>query len=448
MRSIQKNSIRALLLVGAMVGVPSGADAMIMGEEGTDFHLTAKDGFLTAGDGSSVYFWGLAHGHDHGGMPGMAELEPQYPAPTLIVNQGDLITVELHNELQVPVSLLFPGFKVTPQGGVDGILTREAPALTGAVVYTFIADHPGTFLYFSGTQPDLQVEMGLVGALIVRPAGYNASAPRAYHHQDSEFDREFLFLLTEMDPRIHDWVLFNGVGSVTSPDLLSDYSPMLWFINGRAAPDTMAPDMAGWLPTQPYASMPMMYPGEKVLLRVLSGGRDVHPFHTHGNHSRVIARDGFLLESGPGAGADLSVEEFTIPSIPGGTVDAVFQWTGEKLGWDAHGSGPGFEHDCVDLDSNGFDDASWEYCADHGKPLPVDLPGQQALTFGGWYSGSPFLGAASSLPIGEGGMNPTSGFVYMWHSHNEKEIVNYDIFPGGMMTMLVVVPRGVPMPAM
>ena len=30
----------------------------------------------------------------------------------------------------------------------------------------------------------------------------------------------------------------------------------------------------------------------------------------------------------------------------------------------------------------------------------------------------------------------------MWHSHTEKEMVNNDIFPGGMMTMLVVAPPG------
>ena len=28
--------------------------------------------------------------------------------------------------------------------------------------------------------------------------------------------------------------------------------------------------------------------------------------------------------------------------------------------------------------------------------------------------------------------------MYMWHSHSEKEIVNDDIFPGGMMTMLMI----------
>jgi hypothetical protein len=26
----------------------------------------------------------------------------------------------------------------------------------------------------------------------------------------------------------------------------------------------------------------------------------------------------------------------------------------------------------------------------------------------------------------------------MWHSHTEKEMVNNDVFPGGMMTMLIV----------
>jgi hypothetical protein len=28
----------------------------------------------------------------------------------------------------------------------------------------------------------------------------------------------------------------------------------------------------------------------------------------------------------------------------------------------------------------------------------------------------------------------------MWHSHNEKEVTTDDIFPGGMMTMLIIEP--------
>jgi hypothetical protein len=62
------------------------------------------------------------------------------------------------------------------------------------------------------------------------------------------------------------------------------------------------------------------------------------------------------------------------------------------------------------------------------------------------YGGSPFLGTLGSLPPGEGGLNPNAGFVFMWHSHTEKEMTNWDIFPGGMMTMLIIEPPGVPIP--
>jgi len=68
----------------------------------------------------------------------------------------------------------------------------------------------------------------------------------------------------------------------------------------------------------------------------------------------------------------------------------------------------------------------------------VDLPSLSSLAFGGFYSGSPFLGGMGSLPPGEGGLNPAAGFSYMWHSHNERELVNNDVFPGGMMTMLII----------
>ena len=59
-------------------------------------------------------------------------------------------------------------------------------------------------------------------------------------------------------------------------------------------------------------------------------------------------------------------------------------------------------------------------------------------------SGSPFLGSSGSLPPGQGGLNPNGGYFFMWHSHTEKEMTNYDIFPGGMMTMLIVEAPGVP----
>jgi hypothetical protein len=231
-----------------------------------------------------------------------------------------------------------------------------------------------------------------------------------------------LFLLSEMDPRIHEYVAAGRMDLVDN----TTYFPVYWFLNGRTAPDTMAEANSPLLPHQPYNCMPMMHPGEKILLRMIGGGRDLHPFHTHGNHHRVIAREGRLLSSAPGSGADLGEQAFTTSVIPGSTADAIFTWTGEKLGWDMYGHAPG------DPLQPG------EYAPDHGKPFPVVLPGTQELTFGQFYGGSPFLGAMGALPPGEGGFNPNGGFLYMWHSHAEKEIVNYDIFPGGMLTMMLI----------
>jgi hypothetical protein len=413
------------------------------------FHLTARCDFISTADGGSVLIWGYAPGQPADNN------RAQYPGPTLIVQEGETVTVVLHNQLTdegenlldgianpkaVNVSAVFQGQRmesVTGSPGVPGLITREAEA-GASVQYSFIASQPGTFQYHSGTDTALQVELGLLGAVIVRPLMGNSYA---YNHSESYFDREVLFLLTEMDPAIHDMVEFEQWDQI---DLTSTF-PVYWFINGRTAPDTMGPAYAMWLPTQPYNCMPRAMPGEKLLMRVIGAGRDLHPFHHHGNHARTIARDGRpLLSSAAAATIDHSFEVFTIQSVPGETVDAIFSWSGKNLGWDIYGdpADPDFAHTCTDGDSDGFDDATHEWCADHGEPIPVELPNSLDLTFGGFWSGSPYLGAEGALPPGEGGLNPNSGLAFMWHSHTEKEMVNFDIFPGGMMTMFMVEPPG------
>ena len=65
-----------------------------------------------------------------------------------------------------PAAVLEPG-----RPGDDDVADQSAATNGGTVTYSFVADHPGTFLYESGTDPDVQVRMGLFGALIVRPSG-------------------------------------------------------------------------------------------------------------------------------------------------------------------------------------------------------------------------------------------------------------------------------------
>ena len=454
--TLHRLAVVPIVLVAALL-LPSsaGAHSLIEGLTGTSFGLTIKADYITTGDGFNQYFWGCA---------ALPAARPQYPCPTLIVNQGDTVTVTVTNGLSgagAPnVSLVFPGQVVAaaqvlaPTGA--GLLTLEA-APGGAVSYTFTATNAGTYMYSSGTRPDLQIEMGLFGALIVRPYGYDPMAGRAYNHADSSYDHEYLFLLSEMDPRIHGALELYGFTAgtlqVEEAGWLADYFSGYWFVNGRNAPDTMLMSGVPWLPTQPYGSMVRMTPGDRILMRVIGGGREMHPFHHHGNHAKLIARDGRLLESAPGAGADLAYDVFTVQSVPGETVDAIFTWTGKNMGWDIYGTGPDYPHTCNGIAVNaanpsspGFDPVTNEWCADHGKPIPVVLPEKSDLTFGGFYSGSPFMGTLGALPPGEGGLNPNAGFTFMWHSHTEKEMTNYDIFPGGMMTMLVVEPPGTEIP--
>ncbi len=416
-RILRMSLVLALLMIGTHI-----AQATIIGNTGTTFNLTVRDGYISLPDGGSLYTWG--YGLDNRVM--------QYPGPTLIVNQGDVITITLKNELPASagnVSIVFPGHSASASGGVAGLFTREAPpdGITTAI-YRFTATQPGTYTYHSGTRADLQIDMGLVGAIIVRPAGFDPSAPQAYNHADSRYDREYLFFLTEMDPVIH---YLAARGKLAQADA-NAYFPLYWFINGRCAPDTMLMHNIPWLPHQPYGAMARMVPGEKMLMRMVGGGRDFHPFHHHGNNAWIIAKDGRLLQSAPNAGADLAYSDFTEAIGPGATQDQIFEWTGAGLGWDMYGH----------LD--GEDAVAGEDPDDHLKPFPVVLPAQQDMAFGGLYSGSPFLGNPGALPPGEGGLNAFGAFTFMWHSHNEKEMTTNDVFPGGMMTMGFVEPPGTP----
>jgi hypothetical protein len=241
-------------------------------------------------------------------------------------------------------------------------------------------------------------------------------------------------------------------------------------INGRSMPDDMDPNYAPQYPHQPYNGNPHMHPGELTLLRVIGQGRWQHPFHEHGNHVRVLARDGNLILASDGtslAGPLL----FTTTTTPGQAMDGIFYWTGKGLNWDAYGHNP-FSTDplatlpCDGL-LNGYHSVTtdlnyYEWCQDHNKPVqahpfgdvaaggPVTLPDPNLFTNGAWYGGSPYLGPNATVrAVGATGTTPPSGtiansptgeagFAFMWHSHNEREITTNNIFPGGMLMMMLV----------
>jgi len=508
--------------IAAVVFTAAAAYAAAPGIQDAAFTLTAKPAYLTQPDGQAVYSWGYgcttpgaAHTFNPSAtlMPGATCPDMQVPGPTLIVTEGQTVQVTLTNGLPTSAgntSILFPGFTVTATGGVAGALTNEA-APGGTVSYSFVATTPGTRAYYSGTQGDLQVEMGLYGAIIVLPtnttvlSGCTTSqagqatarstwgesdfrlAHAAYDHPQSCYDREYLFQFSEMDPNIHNQALAQVnlkagcIAGAAGCSLLvptEPYHPAYFMINGRSMPDDMDTNYATQYPHQPYNGNPHMHPGELVLLRVIGQGRWQHPFHEHGNHVRILGRDGNLIVSATDANSLAGPLMFTTTTTPGLAFDGIFYWTGKGLNWDPYGHNPASTDPIAKLpctpDANGYNTSAptainyYEWCRDHNKPVqaapfgdvagggPVTLPDANIFTNGAWYGGSPYLGPNATVratgptgttpPSGTIANSPTgeAGFAFMWHSHNEREITTNNIFPGGMLMMMLVDSREFP----
>jgi FtsP/CotA-like multicopper oxidase with cupredoxin domain len=481
-----RGTLRAIATTSTLLGAllaGGTANAAVHGITGSTFNLTASASTISQPDGAVIYTWGYGCSSAPAGFaPANSAANcplMQLPGPTLIVTEGQTVTVNLVNALPHAAgntSIVFAGMDVAASGAA-GVLTKEATADTPAQ-YVFTAGKPGTYAYYSGTQSQLQIEMGLYGAIVVLPAaspgacravGTTANgtetdyrlAASAYNNPSTCYDREYLFQFAEVSSSIHEEVKAQveacaaaGANAVCPQILatLEPYRPNYFLINGRSMPDIMDVAYSSSYPNQPYNGNPHMHPGEQVLMRVVGQGRWQHPFHFHGNHARVIARDANLLVS---ASDDVTLAGpllFTIPTVSGQTVDALFSWTGQGLNWDVYGVEP---HTCNTqpvpatpgdpaAQSAGFDAASHEYCLDHGKGIPATPPDPNIVVNGQWYAGTPYLGLQSvSTPEAPGTLNqnPQGGYAYMWHSHNEREITTNDVFPGGMLMMLLIDPQ-------
>jgi hypothetical protein len=280
------------------------------------------------------------------------------------------------------------------------------------------------------------------------------------------------------------------------------YHPAYFLINGRSMPDLMDPNYAYEYPHQPYNGNPHIHPGELLLIRTIGQGRWQHPYHEHANHVRILARDGNLVLSPTNPTTSLAgLLMFNTDTTPGEAFDGIFYFTGRGLNWDPYGHhpapdvgtspGPGGTpandpeaHLACTPDANGYNTLNgttvlnyYEWCQDHNKPVqvnpfgdvgsggPATFPDPDVFTNGAWYGGTPYLGPDASLraamptcanAAGTGAQTPLTncttlqpsnvqanpanerGWAFMWHSHNEREITTNNVFPGGMLMMLLV----------
>jgi FtsP/CotA-like multicopper oxidase with cupredoxin domain len=412
--------IAALLFTPLLVSSPvraslPGDGILCTSNPSSTFTLTTMTGTILTPDGNSVFMWSLTEM----GKPF------QYPGPVLCVREGDQVTVVLKNSLPEATSLIFPGQDAVLANGLpsnpDGLtqsLTAPAPT-NGSMTYSFVASRAGTYLYMSGTSQQKQVQMGLFGMLVVRPAPVNG-ATIAYETASGDLSRvqynpntEFMTLVSEIDPIYHQKVEIGLNPSVVRTASEPGIHPRYWMINGRAFPDTVAPNNAHWLPNQPYGSLVHInvqtaanpYPA---LVRYASVASGIVPFHPHGANGRMIARNGSLLEGS--LGQDMSFEKYSIPLATGQTWDSLFAWS----------------------DVEGYNPTT--------NPVPALIPSDSNLTIGPYWSGSPYLGTNDPLPPGTITYNQCGEYYHVAHSHALQQITSWGISMSGALTLTRIDP--------
>jgi FtsP/CotA-like multicopper oxidase with cupredoxin domain len=245
------------------------------------------------GGGAAIPMWGYAQC-----TAGFASCGPvTVPGPVLTVPATDAgLTVHLGNALPEPTSLVIPGQTATmtpvwfdpADPGVTSSGARPGPAARvrsfthevppdGTADYVWPTLRPGTYLYESGTHPQVQVQMGLYGAL-VHDAVDAVPPARAQAYAGVEYDQAVTVVYGEIDPALHDAVDTGAYGT-TGPTSTFDYQPKYFLVNG-------APYAAGAPPLATVGS------GTRTLLRFVNAGLRSHVPMLLGAHLELVAEDG------------------------------------------------------------------------------------------------------------------------------------------------------------
>ena len=165
------------------------------------------------------------------------------PGPQLRAEVGDRIRIILHNELPEPTTIHSHGLFVPPD--MDGVPVISQPAVhAGRVVHLRV--HAAQRRVAHVPQPlhgRDQVPMGLLGAFVV-------TDPNATESRQSDMD--------------YAMILNDG--------------PLGFTINGKGFPAT-----------EPIVAKQ----GQKIRIRYMNEGLQIHPMHLHGIPQLVVAKDGW-----------------------------------------------------------------------------------------------------------------------------------------------------------
>ncbi len=272
----------------------------------------------------------------------------QISAPFLFCYQNDDFRVHLRNlglsqrpDLIDSHTIHWHGF---PNQIVyfDGVPDNSLSVPIGReLIYRYIPEDPGTYMYHCHVEDVEHVHMGLTGVVFVLPemSRNTQGLKYAYNDPNTQYDREFAMLLTELDNHVH-WNDRHG-----QDNDWTDYKPAFRLLNGRAWPDTVQPNLDPMAPAgslgplerlryNPNSSLIQANEGERILLRLANLGFEEHSMVLPGIPMTMVGKDAKPLLAGrpdygvdppvPGGRADISTVTYRVDIGPGESRDLIF----------------------------------------------------------------------------------------------------------------------------
>jgi uncharacterized cupredoxin-like copper-binding protein len=182
----------------------------------------------------------------------------QAPGPAIRVEDGDRVSVVVHNELPMGTDIHFHGVKL--ENAMDGVapLTQALIEPGQSFTYEFVAEGPAVAMYHAHHHAQLQVPNGLFGTFIIGDLPLPTGRAIGGHEIPSE-----VTLAMEM------------------PMVLNDAGVIGYSLNGKSFPAT-----------EPL----VLQQDDWVLVHYYNEGLQIHPMHLHGFPQLVVAKDGFPLD--------------------------------------------------------------------------------------------------------------------------------------------------------
>lgn len=212
--------MRGLVLIALFVFT---CTSMVQAQGDVDVFLIARNtGEKVLANDDTIRVFGFAE---------TLSVQPNVPGPTMLMNEGDSVHIDLWNVSQgAPHTIHLHGLDVNQEN--DGVphLSFDIPHMEHGY-YHFKAPHAGTYLYHCHVASTVHVQAGMYGLVIVKPTdGSNTTWNDGY-----VYENEFSYLLSEIDTTWHsDAVLLHDhdTSLTIMPVDIPDYNPQFFLING------------------------------------------------------------------------------------------------------------------------------------------------------------------------------------------------------------------------